>query len=95
MEENVLTKFNLMKKPIPKKSSGVKVRIPVKIQAVIIDKRDSGYNRNDFKARLLKGKKPSVKSSQEPSQEPEKKDEPAIPWKKKEKVGEKAKLSSV
>jgi len=91
MEENVLTKFNLMKKPIPKKPSGVKVRIPVKIQALIIDKRDSGYNRNDFKARLLKGKKPSVT----PSQEPEKKDEPAIPWKKKEKVGEKAKLSSV
>ncbi len=82
MEENVLTKFNLMKKPVPKKSSGVKVRIPVKIQAVIIDKRDSGYNRNDFKARLLKGKKPSLP----PPQEQEKKAEAAIPWKKKEKV---------
>ena len=90
MEENVLTKFNLMKKPVPKKSSGVKVIIPVKIQAVIIDKRDSGYNRNDFKARLLKGKKPSLP----PPQEQEKKAEAAIPWKKKEKVS-KVKLSSV
>ena len=90
MEENVLTKFNLMKKPVPKKPSGVKVRIPVKIQAVIIDKRDSGYNRNDFKARLLKGKKPSLP----PPQEQEKKAEAAIPWKKKEKVS-KVKLSSV
>ena len=89
MEENILTKFNLMKKPIPKKPSGVKVKIPVKIQAVIIDKRDSGYNRKDFKARLLKGKKPSLP----PVQEQEKKAEATIPWKKKEKVS-KVKLGS-
>ena len=51
MEENVLVKFDLMKKPVPKKQSTVKVRVPVKIP--IIDKRDSGYNRMDFRARLF------------------------------------------
>ena len=64
-------------------------KIPVKIQTVIIDKRDSGYNRKDFKARLLKGKKPSLP----PVQEQEKKAETTIPWKKKEKVS-KVKLGS-
>ena len=38
MEENVLLKFDLMKKPVPKKKSDVKVWVPVKIQTTIIDK---------------------------------------------------------
>ena len=91
MEENILAKFNLMKKPVPQKKSSVKVRVPVKIQTAIIDKRDSGYNRKDLKARLLKGKKPSLP----PPQKPEKKAEATIPWKKKEKVSKVVKLGSI
>ena len=52
----------------------MKVRVPVKIKAVIIDKRDSGYNRKDFKARLQKGKKSflSQKTIKKPQDPPKK-----------------------
>ena len=57
-EENVLAKFNLRRKLKPKKSTQVKIRLPVKVQTILIDKRDSGYNRLELKMRILEGKVP-------------------------------------
>jgi len=77
MDGNVLA--NLKKKPIPKKHKGVKIRLPLKIQ--IIDKRDSGYNRKDFKSRLSKKSVVPSVPRKEIISPPVK-----IPWKKKEKI---------
>jgi hypothetical protein len=57
-EKSILARFNLRRKPAPKKSTAVKIRLPVKIQTILIDKRDSGYNRNELKRRLLEKKIP-------------------------------------
>ena len=57
-EKSILARFNLRRKPAPKKSTAVKIRLPVKIQKILIDKRDSGYNRNELKRRLLEKKIP-------------------------------------
>ena len=62
-EKEVLAKFNLQRKPAPKKEKKVKVKMQVKIQAVIIDKRDSGYNRKELKSRLLQSKKTPQRSA--------------------------------
>ena len=54
-------KLNLQKKPIPKKHKKVAVIIPFKV--TLIDRTDSGYNRQELKQRLLqRDDKPLPKS---------------------------------
>ena len=54
-------KLNLQKKPIPKKQKKVAVIIPLKV--TLIDRTDSGYNRQELKQRLLqRDDKPFPKS---------------------------------
>ena len=53
--------LNLQKKPIPKKHKKVAVIIPFKV--TLIDRTDSGYNRQELKQRLLqRDDKPLPKS---------------------------------
>ena len=88
-EKTVLAKFDLRIKPTPKKEKKVLVRMPVKIQTQLIDRRDSGYNRNDLKMRLLKGRKKIPKSVTKPVP---KKVKPALSVKVKGKIKGKIKL---
>jgi len=47
---DILDKYHLTRKPIPQKKQHIQINIP------LTDERDSGYNRNELKIRILKGR---------------------------------------